>query len=201
MFINLSLKNVDSYVDLVLNKRSDLKFSRRKFASPEKIVYSIQLLKFDNFKFMIHLYNIEEEITDIVFPVHVPNSEVFPSPFPGGGRIEVTHGLPYEPSFNSEAEEAMYQVCQAIWSENKLKGYFLHGAHSSKREKFKHGPQLETEESLKKLREIRLSAIQNHTEIPPRRAAMELAGISRKTWKKHDPRLYAHWDDKEEKWE
>jgi len=57
------------------------------------------------------------------------------------------------------------------------------------------GAQLETENSLKRLREIRLDAIKNNRSIPTKAAAMDEAGITDKTWKKYDQELWARWDD------
>ena len=62
--------------------------------------------------------------------------------------------------------------------------------------KQKRGMQLRTEYSLKQLREIRLEAIKNSTPIPKKEAAMGRANITDKTWRKHDPELWARWDDK-----
>lgn len=58
------------------------------------------------------------------------------------------------------------------------------------------GAWLETEYSIKRLREIRLDAIKNNRLIPPRNMAMSEAGIDPKTLKKHDLELYQRWDDK-----
>lgn len=60
-------------------------------------------------------------------------------------------------------------------------------------EKAKRGAQLETEESLKKLRLIRFESIKNNRPIPTRAAAMDEAGITDKTWKKYAPDLWAKW--------
>lgn len=62
--------------------------------------------------------------------------------------------------------------------------------------KQKRGPQLETENSLRRLREIRSDAIKHNRSIPTKAAAMDEAGITDKTWKKYDKGLWARWDDK-----
>jgi hypothetical protein len=60
----------------------------------------------------------------------------------------------------------------------------------------KRGAQLETESSLRRLREIRHGAITSGHPIPTKAAAMDEAGITDKTWKKYDADLWARWDDK-----
>jgi len=70
------------------------------------------------------------------------------------------------------------------------------GAGKSKKPKQERGAHLETENALKTLREIRLSAIKDNRQIPKKAAAMNEAGITDKTWKKYDQELWARWDDK-----
>ena len=115
MRINLSLQIVDSYVDMVLSKQSDLIFKRRKIAYSEKIVYLITFLEYDKFEFKITLYKIDVAITEIAFPVRIPYYDaVARSPWPAVGLIAASHD--YIPtSFRMKAEERKYRVCNAIW--------------------------------------------------------------------------------------
>ena len=55
-------------------------------------------------------------------------------------------------------------------------------------------PQRETLASLEELRKIRMDAIKGKRPIPTKEAAMRMAAIDRKTWKKHDPELYKNWE-------
>jgi hypothetical protein len=121
MLINLSIQNVDSYADIVLGKQSDLHFKRWESASPEKIVYSITLLKFKKHKFKITLHKMDEYLTEITFPVRIPYYDlVARSPSPGVGLIAASRDH-VPASFKNKAEETKYRVCNALWLQLNLK--------------------------------------------------------------------------------
>ncbi len=97
-------------------------------------------------------------------------------------------------SFQEPCKSAM-----SIWKEIKSALERAGGQADSTahpKPKKKRGMQLGTEYGLKQLREIRLEAIKNGTPIPKKEAAMGRANITDKTWRKHDPELWARWDDK-----
>jgi hypothetical protein len=120
MLINLSLRKVDSYVDIVLSRRSDVIFQRQRFHSPEKIIYAVRLPHHDDVSFQVYLHEVDEDITEITFPIYLPSSGVFPSPHPGGGTIEVFSGQHFEPSFKNKTEEEIYGLCHSIWLKVRL---------------------------------------------------------------------------------
>ena len=99
--------------------------------------------------------------------------------------------LLYRSGFNkSESDE---ETIEAIINQSNQKKEFLgQNQETTKRPR----PYFKTQIGLIELMRIRLEAIKEKREIPKKALALDLAGISDRTFKTHAPLLRAKWDDK-----
>ena len=197
MLVKLPLLATDNCIDLMLDKLG-IKSTRRSYSTPTKITYTIKQPASDA-KYKIAIYRVEENITEVNFPVSIPHSSAFQSP--NGRVIEIIKDHYKEPVFKNDNEKKIYDACRAIWRKIKITERSLdlgeNNNQPNKQPPKNRGAQIQTEESLKTLRKIKIDALRNNKPIPSRKAAMDEAGITDKTWKKYDLDLYSNWDKRE----
>lgn len=197
MLVKLPLLATDNCIDLMLDKLN-IQSTRRSYSTPRKIAYTIKQPA-ANSKYKIAIYRVEENITEVNFPVSIPNSSAFQQP--NGQVIEIFKGHYKEPVFKNNDEKKIYETCRAIWRKIKITERSLEfGENKNKpniQPRTNRGAQVQTIESLKALRKIKIDALRDHKPIPSRKAAMDKAGITDKTWKKYDLDLYSQWDERE----
>ena len=112
MNIQLPIESVDSFVDIVLGKRTDISYQRDVIDSPTKITYTVCFTNLDTPPWEIHIHPTGAG-TEITFPVYIQPSHVKSSPLPGGGVMEIYSGRKL-PVYDNPIDKAKHDICHSI---------------------------------------------------------------------------------------
>jgi len=113
MNIKLPIESVDSLVDIVLGKRTNISHQRDAIDNPPKITYTIWFTNLDTPPWVIHIHPMGAG-TEITFPVRVQRSHVAHSSAFGGSTIEVLSRV--KPLvYNDPIDKAKHNICHFIY--------------------------------------------------------------------------------------